>query len=117
MKVFTIDSDVFKRDSTLRAQSRMSDGATGTFVGYFDNLRNELAELTDEEISASINGGNSIEPTDATTDGSSCGGCSIARGQKEYSLVLICLQRLLLLLGESRLDAGRSQPRSLRNGL
>lgn len=91
MKVFTIDSEVFKRDGTLRAQSRMDEGATGTVVGYFDNLRNDPAALTDEEIAASINGEDSNEPTATSTTGSSAGKCSIAHGQKEYSLLLILL--------------------------
>ena len=55
-KVVSIDTDIFDNDSPLRAQARISGGATGTIVGDFDNLRNDLTALTDEEIAVMASG-------------------------------------------------------------
>lgn len=51
-KVVNIDTDILDNDSPLRAQARIFGGATGTIVGEYDNLRNDPAALTDEEIAA-----------------------------------------------------------------
>jgi len=47
----SVGSDVFIRsDETLRVQTRMAGGATGTVVAFVDNLRNDPDALTDEEF-------------------------------------------------------------------
>jgi len=91
-KVYDIQSDIYKRDGTLRAQSRMARGATGTVVGYFDNLRNDPAALTDEEIAASMNV--AVEGGDVAT---SSGGCSVGQGPREYSLLILLIAALLTI--------------------
>ncbi len=64
-KVLPINSAIFPRGETVRAQSRIARGATGTVIGLFDNVRNDPAALTDEELAASLTSGGG-------------GGCSIA---------------------------------------
>jgi len=92
--VYNITTDIFKRDGTLRAQARMANGATGTVVGYFDNLRNDPVALTDEELLASMSGGE----TGSSAGSSSGGGCSIGQGPKEQSLAWLMLAALLTRL-------------------
>lgn len=53
-KTYDILSDIFLRGETVRAQSRIARGATGTVVGLFDNLRNDPDALTDAELSGSM---------------------------------------------------------------
>ena len=106
--VYDITTDVFKRESRLRLSSRIGFGATGTIVGYFDNLRNDPDALTDEEIIAAMNSGNSTDSDVSTSSsgedggaggsvgGSSGnsgggGGCTIYGDQKEYSMLLMIL--------------------------
>ncbi len=92
--VYNITTDVFKREGLLRAQARMSAGATGTVVGYFDNLRNDPDALTDEEIAAGLNNGGS-----AGEESSGGGGCTVApHGQKEYSMLALLLGAFMVSL-------------------
>jgi len=88
--VYNITTDVYKRDGLLRAQARMASGATGTVVGYFDNLRNSPTALTDEELLASMNGDSGTDGSSASSSGGG-GGCSIVDGQREYSMILLML--------------------------
>jgi hypothetical protein len=89
VKVYNITTDIYTReDDTMRAQARMAQGATGTVVGYFDNLRNDPNARTDEEIAAAMN-------QDSEGSSSGGGGCSVANGQQEYSMLLLMLLALV----------------------
>jgi len=87
--VYNITTDVYKRTGTLRAQARMAAGATGTIVGYYDNLRNDPNALTDEELAASMNG-------TGTSTSSSGGGCTFGAGNKDYSMLMLLLAAILV---------------------
>ncbi len=66
-KTVNLTTDIFKRNGLLRAQSRMARGATGTVVGYVDNLRSDANAKTDEERSNP----ESPTPTDTGSDAES----------------------------------------------
>ena len=102
--VYDITTDVFKRDGTLRAQARMANGATGTVVGYVDNLRNDPAARTDEELLASMSGG---DGTGAGSGGGSGGGggCSIESGRGDGMTWLLGLFAAVALLARRRRGA------------
>lgn len=85
-QVYLINSGVFPRGETVRVQSRIARGATGTVVGLFDNLRNSPDALTNEEIEALASGSRS--------DGSSGGG--------GFSILMLCGMMVLLLVLHGR---------------
>jgi len=94
-KIYNIETDILLRENdSLRAQAVMRRGATGTIVGYFDNLRNDPDALTSEEMTATATGDDSAGDSDSAESSSGGGGCSVVQGQKEYSMLWLLLGAL-----------------------
>ena len=94
-KVVDITSDIFiRQDDTLRAQARIGFGATGTVVGFVDNLTNSR-DL--------FNSGSSTD-SDGSSSNSSGGGCSIGSSGATTGLLvpLATLSFLILMQRRSR---------------
>jgi len=79
-KSYAITSDVFPRGEAVRAQSRIARGATGTVIGFFDNLRNDPGALTDEELSGAVSSGSG-----------GGGGCTVGSGSANDPLLMLLL--------------------------
>lgn len=120
VKEVIVNSDIFPTGfDTKRAESRISEGATGTVVGVFDNLRN-FPPSDDETIGDAAEGDgttggnnsegdavadNDVTDTDELLDvatSSSSGGCSVSGSNTGHGFMLMLLVSLALLIRRRR---------------